>query len=72
MDLKQLLKIAGVRNDIAKAVEGKKLTAQQEMEVQEKAMAMTKVMLNEALRAKQSADANKPPSSPKKTIIIPD
>jgi hypothetical protein len=72
MNLKQLLKIAGVRNDIAQAVERKKLTPKQELEVQEKAMAMTKVMLNEALRAKKSADANQPPSEPKKTIIIPD
>lgn len=73
MNLKQLLNIAGVRNDIAKAVEKKQLTAQQEIEVQEKAMAMTKMMLNDVLRAKQAADgAAKPPSAPKKTIIIPD
>jgi hypothetical protein len=72
MNLKQLLSIAGVRNDIAKAVEKKQLTPQQEIEVQEKAMAMTKMMLNDVLRAKQAADAAKPPSEPKKTIIMPD
>lgn len=69
MNLKQLLKIAGVRNDIAKAVQNKKLTPQQELEVQEKAMAMTKVMINEALRGRKAAE---PPSKPKKTIITPD
>lgn len=72
MNLKQLLNIAGVRNDIAKAVEKKQLTAQQEIECQEKAMAMTKMMLNDVLRAKQAADNANPPSKPKKTIIIPD
>jgi hypothetical protein len=72
MNLKQLLKIAGVRNDIAKAVERKQLTAEQELEVQEKAMAMTKMMLNDALRAKKTADSSKPPSQPKRTIIMPD
>jgi hypothetical protein len=35
-------------------------------------MEMTKIMLNYELRAKQAADAAKPPSEPKKTIIIPD
>lgn len=72
MNLKQLLKIAGVRNDIVKAVERKQLTAQQELEVQEKAMAMTKMMLNDVLRAKKTADSAKPPSEPKRTIIMPD
>jgi len=69
MNLRQLLKIAGVRNDIVKAVEKKKLTPEQELEAQEKAMAMTKIMLNEALRYRKSQE---PPSAPKKTIIIPD
>jgi hypothetical protein len=72
MNLQQLLKIAGVRNDIAKAVEKKQLTAQQELEVQEKAMAMTKMMLNDVLRTKKTADSSKPPSQPKRTIIMPD
>ena len=69
MNLRQLLTKAGIRNDIIKAVERKKLTAEQELEVQEKAMAMTKVMINEALRARKAAE---PPSPKKKTIIVPD
>ena len=72
MNLKQLLKIAGVRNDIAQAVERKKLTAKQELEVQEQALALTKMMINDALRAKKVADEARPPSAPKKTIITPD
>jgi hypothetical protein len=71
MNLKQLLNIAGVRNDISKAVERKKLTAEQELEVQEKAMAMTKTILNEALRYRKEHGDNTPPSKPKKTIIMP-
>ena len=71
MNLKQLLQMAGVRNDIAKAVEKKQLTAQQELEVQEKAMAMTKMMLNDALRyRKEHAKPEQPPFE--KKIIIPD
>jgi hypothetical protein len=72
MNLKQLLKIAGVRNDIAQAVERKKLTPKQELEVQEQALALTKMMINDALRAKKVADEARPPSAPKKTIITPD
>lgn len=72
MNLKQLLKIAGVRNDIAKAVEKKQLTTQQELECQEKAMAMTKMMLNDALRYRKEHGGNVPSSQPKKTIITPD
>jgi len=72
MNLKQLLNIAGVRNDIAKAVEKKQLTEKQELEVQEKALAMTKMMLNDALRYRKEHGGNTPPSAPKKTIIIPD
>lgn len=74
MNLKQLLKAAGVRADIAKEVEKKaaKTTAQQEMEHQEKALAMTKMMLNDALRYRKEHGGNTPPSQPKKTIIIPD
>lgn len=71
MNLKQLLNLAGVRNDIAKAVEKKKLTEQQEMEVQEKAMALTKMMLNDALRYRKEHGDTTPPSAPKKTIIVP-
>jgi hypothetical protein len=48
-----------------------KTTAEQEMEHQERAMAMTKMMLNDALRAKKAMD-NTPPSPKKRTIIIPD
>lgn len=71
MNLKQLLQMAGVRNDIAKAVEKKQLTAQQELEVQEKAMAMTKMILNDALRyRKEHGKPEEPPAQ--KKIIIPD
>ena len=73
MNLKQLLKKAGISNDIAKEVIRKaaKTTVEQEMEHQERAMAMTKMMLNDALRAKKAMD-NTPPSPKKRTIIIPD
>ena len=71
MNLKQLLKIAGVRNDIAQAVEKKKLTAEQELKVQELAMARTKMILNDALRYRKEHGDDTPPSAPKKTIIIP-
>ena len=51
MNLRQLLTKAGIRNDIIKEVErkAKKTTAEMELEHQEKAMAMTKMMINEAL-----------------------
>ena len=73
MNLRQLLTKAGVRNDIIKAVEerAKKTTAEKELEHQEKALAMTKVILNEALRARKAAEDNQPPF-PKKTIITGD
>ena len=73
MNLRQLLKKAGIRNDIIQEVErkAKQTTAQQEIEHQEKAMAMTKMMLNEVLRANQAAQKI-PPSPKKKTIITPD
>ena len=63
--------MAGVRNDIAKAVEKKQLTAEQELKVQEEAMAMTKMILNDALRYRKEHGNNTPPSEPKKTIIMP-
>jgi hypothetical protein len=72
MNLKQLLKMAGVRNDIAAAVEKKKLTDEQELKIQEEAMAMTKMILNDALRYRKEHGGNTPPSEPKKTIIMPD
>ena len=73
MNLKQLLKIAGVRNDIAKAVQAKaaKTSAEKEQEHQERALAMTKVILNEALRAKKEADKAQQQIK-QKTIIVPD
>jgi len=76
MNLKQLLKRAGVSNNIIAEVERKaKMTsAQQEIEHQEKAAAMAKMMLNDVMphlhKAMQIQD--KVPSKPKKTIIIPD
>ncbi len=73
MNLKQLLKKAGISNDIVKEVMRKasKTTAEQEAEHQERAMAMTKMMINDALRAKKVADST-PPVPKKRTIIIPD
>ena len=73
MNLKQLLKMAGVSNDIAKEVlrKSEKTSEQEEIEHQERAMAMAKVMINEALRANQTAQ-NRPPVPKKRTIIIPD
>lgn len=73
MNLKQLLKLAGVRNDIAKAVQAKaaKTSAEKEQEHQERALAMTKVILNEALRAKKEADKAQQQIK-QKTIIVPD
>ena len=74
MNLKQLLKHAGVSNNIIKEVErkAKQTNAQTEQEHQEKAIAMTKMMLNDALRYRKELGSNTPPSAPKKTIIVPD
>ena len=73
MNLKQLLKRAGVSNNIIKELEKKKLTPEQEMEAQEKAAAMTKMMLNDVMPHLHGALNKTPaPSKPKKTIIIPD
>jgi len=73
MNLKQLLKQAGIRPDIIKEVErkAKKTSSQQEIEHQERAMAMTKMMLKDVLYAQEQAQKN-PPVPKKKTIIIPD
>lgn len=73
MNLKQLLKHAGISNNIIKEVErkAKQTSAQTEQEHQEKAMAMTKMMLNEALKYRKEHGSNTPPSAPKKTIIVP-
>lgn len=72
MNLKQLLRNAGISNDIIKEVEKKarQTTAKEELEHQEKALAMTKMMLNDALKYRKEHGA--PPSAPKKTIIVPD
>ena len=74
MNLRQLLKRAGVSNNIIAEVErkAKRTSAEQELEHQEKAMAMTKMMLNDVLPHLRKAVDSKPPSKPKKTIIIPE
>ena len=73
MNLRQLLKKAGISNDIVKEVERKaaKTSAQKEQEHQEQALAMTKMILNDALRYRKEHDEATPPSKPKRTIIIP-
>lgn len=72
MNLKQLLKQAGISNDIIKEVErkSKRTSAEQEMEHQEKAAAMAKMMLNDVLPHLKKAMETPMPSKPKKTIII--
>lgn len=74
MNLRQLLKRAGVTNDIIAEVErkAKRTTAEQEIEHQEKAAAMAKMMLNDVMPHLHGALNKTPPSKPKKTIIIPD
>ena len=73
MNLKQLLRNAGISNNIIKEVErkAKQTTEQMEQEHQEKALAMTKMMLNDALRNRREHGDKTPPSAPKKTIILP-
>jgi len=72
MNLKQLLKHAGISNNIIKEVEKKtaKTNAQMEQEHQEKALAMTKMILNDALKYRKEHGAA--PDATKKTIIVPD
>ena len=74
MNLKQLLKHAGISNNIIQEVEKKtaKTNAQLEQEHQEKALAMTKMILNDALKYRKEHGSNTPPSEPKKTIVVPD
>ena len=74
MNLKQLLKQAGVSNNIIKEVErkAKRTTAEQEIEHQEKAAAMAKMMLNDVMPHLHNALNKTPPSKPKRTIIIDD
>ena len=70
MNLKQLLKRAGVSNNIIAEVERKaKMTsAEQEIEHQEKAAAMAKMMLNDMMPHHHSA-LNKPlRPSPKRPL----
>ena len=74
MNLRQLLKHAGISNDIVKEVErkAKKTTEQMEQEHQEKAMALTKMMLNEALRYRKEHGNDKQAADQMRTIILPD
>ena len=74
MNLRQLLKNAGISNDIVKEVEKKaaKTNAQMEQEHQEKALAMTKMMLNDALRYRREHGAPVSTEPPTRTIILPD
>jgi len=74
VNLKQLLKSAGVSNDIIKEVERKaaRTTAEQELEHQEKAAAMAKMMLNDVLPHLRKAMETPVPSKSKRTIIIDD
>ena len=73
MNLKQLLKRAGISNNIIAEVEkkAKKTSAEMELEHQEKAIAMTKMMLNDVMPHLRNAVDKTPPSKPKRTIIIP-
>jgi glycerol dehydrogenase-like iron-containing ADH family enzyme len=73
MNLKQLLKQAGISNDIAKEVErkAKKTSAQMEQEHQERALAMTKMMLNDALRYRKEHGEDKKAAEQVRTIILP-
>jgi hypothetical protein len=73
MNLKQLLKHAGISNDIIKEVEkkAKQTSAKEELEHQEKAMAMTKMLLNEALKYRKEHGAADDKPKPQKTIIVP-
>lgn len=74
MNLRQLLKNAGISNDIVKEVEkkAKKISEQTEQEHQERAMAMTKMLVNEALRYRKEHGADKQAAEQVRTIILPD
>ena len=74
MNLRQLLKNAGISNDIVKEVENKakKTSEQMEQEHQERALAMTKMMLNDALRYRKEHGGDKQAAEQVKSIIIPD
>ena len=74
MNLRQLLKNAGISNDIVKEVErkSKKTSEQMEQEHQEKALALTKMMINDALRYRKEHGSDKQAAEQMRTIIIPD
>ena len=74
MNLKQLLKNAGISNDIAAEVEkkAKKTSEQMEQEHQERALAMTKMILNDALRYRKEQGGDKQAAEQMRTIILPD
>jgi hypothetical protein len=74
MNLRQLLKNAGISNNIIKEVEkkSKKTTEQEELEHRERAMAMTKMMLNDALRYRKEHGNDKQAAEQVRTIIMPD
>lgn len=74
MNLRQLLRQAGISNDIVKEVErkAKKTSEQMEQEHQEKAMALTKMMLNDALRYRKEHGNDKQAAEQVRTIIMPD
>ena len=74
MNEKQLL--ASIRTDKASVEEKKRLqrelTAEQQLELNERAAALAKTMINGVMPALHQALNKTPPSKPKKTIIIPD
>ena len=74
MNLRQLLKNAGISNDIVKEVErkSKKISEQTEQEHQEKAIAMTKMLVNEALRYRKEHGNDKQAAEQVRTIVLPD
>ena len=74
MNLRQLLKNAGISNDIVKEVERKaqKTSEQMEQEHQERALAMTKMLLNDALRYRKEHGDDKKAAEQVRTIILPD
>jgi hypothetical protein len=74
MNLKQLLKNAGISNNIIDEVEkkAKKTSEQMEQEHQERALAMTKMMLNDALRYRKEHGSDKQAAEQVRSIIMPD
>jgi hypothetical protein len=74
MNLKQLLKNAGISNNIIKEVEKKaaKTNELMEQEHQERALAMTKMMINDALRYRKEHGTDKQAAEQVRSIIIPD